>query len=188
VGYTPICKLVFLVNSLPETSDATYGFYRKLLIVPFNHKFTDEDKDVNLFEKLKAEMPGVFNWAIEGLRRLKENQFRFSQCDAAEHALQAYQEEQNAVPRFVADCVRRENGVCVAKSALLSAYRGWLERNGLDDPCRGNCQRFWREYKLAAELNGVPYAEKKIRGDRYIDDTRLEEVVAAEDGGIDFAE
>lgn len=80
VPYTPICKLVFLVNSLPETSDATYGFFRKILIVPFNHRFTDAEKDVDLFEKLRAEMPGILNWALEGLRRLKGNGFLFSAC------------------------------------------------------------------------------------------------------------
>ena len=91
ISYAPICKLVFLVNSLPVTSDMTYGFYRKLLIIPFNHKFTNDEKDVDLFEKLKMEMPGIINWALEGLRRLKENHFQFSQCDAAKKALQSYQ-------------------------------------------------------------------------------------------------
>lgn len=187
IPYTPTLKLVFLMNTLPDTSDTTDGFYRKLLIVPFSHKFTDGEKDVNLFEKLKAEMPGILNWALEGLKRLKANEFRFSRCDAADRAMEEYKEEQNTVPRFVADYVRSDAGNTVSRKTVVDAYMGWIERNGMGDPCKGNYQRFWNAFKAAAKDNGIPFSEKKIHGDRFLNDVSIE-AVAPQDGGIDFEE
>lgn len=39
MSYRATCKLIFLVNTLPDTSDDTHGYFRKLLIVPFNRVY-----------------------------------------------------------------------------------------------------------------------------------------------------
>ncbi len=76
------CKLLFLVNTLPDTADVTHGFFRKLLIIPFNKTFTPAERDENLLEKLELELPGILNWAIQGLKRLQENRYHFSPVNA----------------------------------------------------------------------------------------------------------
>lgn len=49
-------KMIFLFNELPYNSDLTHGFFRKVIIIPFNRTFTGKEIDVNLLEKLQTEL------------------------------------------------------------------------------------------------------------------------------------
>lgn len=61
------CKLVFLTNNLPDTLDTSYGYIRRLLIVPFNYTVPEDKRDVFLTDKLKKEISGILNWSIQGM-------------------------------------------------------------------------------------------------------------------------
>ena len=63
-------KLIFLLNTLPDTLDNTHGYYRKILIIPFNRVFKCDEMDKDLPEKVSEELSGVLNWALEGAERL----------------------------------------------------------------------------------------------------------------------
>ncbi|MDB1939146.1 DNA primase family protein [Clostridium tertium] len=62
--YKSTCKLIFLLNRLPDTLDNTHGYYRKILIVPFNRIFKQEEMDRNLKEKVSEELSGVLNCGL----------------------------------------------------------------------------------------------------------------------------
>src|SRR5690625_3437160 len=59
-------KLVFLMNELPLLSDDSYGFERRLLILPFDKTFTESEQDKDLPKKLSNELEGILNWSSEG--------------------------------------------------------------------------------------------------------------------------
>ena len=62
---------VLLCNNIPCLADLSHGMRRRLMVIPFDRTFTDEDKDPELFDRIVAnELPGVFNRALEGYRRL----------------------------------------------------------------------------------------------------------------------
>ena len=44
------------------------GIWRRIHLVPFEVTIAQEARDPNLFDKLKAELPGILNWAIAGCR------------------------------------------------------------------------------------------------------------------------
>lgn len=77
-------KLLFTCNKLFETSDTSYGFYRRLILAPFDVKFTKEDPDFDphIEEKLTLELSGIFNRAMDGYHRLLKNKF-FTEVEAA---------------------------------------------------------------------------------------------------------
>ena len=66
-------KLIFACNELPDSIDATHGFFRRWLVVPFNAAFKagDEGFDALIGEKLLGELSGIFNRALKGYQRLK---------------------------------------------------------------------------------------------------------------------
>jgi len=173
VRYTPTCKLLFLVNTLPDTWDNTYGFYRKIEIIPFRRKFTDEDKDIDLFNKLKLELPGILNWSIIGLRRLIANHYKFSNSEAIEDMKREYEEEQNPVLKFYNNCLLPRKGVSVSKRDVLAAYNDWIAVNSIDDKGTRSNQKFWKMFKLALDKYGKKYAEKKVNGYMYLLDMTL---------------
>ena len=64
---------LLLCNNIPSLADVSYGMLRRLMVIPFDRRFTDEDKDPDLFPRIWAnEMSGVLNRALSGYRRLLE--------------------------------------------------------------------------------------------------------------------
>lgn len=67
-----IAKLWAAANFLPPTRDNSHGFFRRVLILKFNRIIARADQDKNLTKKLIMELPGIFNWALDGLKRLQD--------------------------------------------------------------------------------------------------------------------
>jgi len=96
-------KLIFNANELPRDVEHTHAFFRRFLIIPFLVTIPDIEQDKQLAEKIiSAELPGVLNWALEGLVRVLM-QGRFSDCAAADQALEQYKQESDSVQMFVAE-------------------------------------------------------------------------------------
>lgn len=66
------CRLVLVANDLPRFVDSADALFNRYNTLPFNVSFAGRE-DVNLLKKLRRELPGIFNWAIEGLKLLVEN-------------------------------------------------------------------------------------------------------------------
>ena len=70
-------KLIFAMNKMPEKDAFTTGDKRRDVIISFNNPYLDTKDDIKGFAEIirdSGEMSGVFNWAIEGLKRLERNQ------------------------------------------------------------------------------------------------------------------
>lgn len=69
-------KLILTANTLPETTDMSFAFFERMLIVPFDAQFIGDKKDPYLSQKFKNELPGIFNLLFAGYERLlKQQQF-----------------------------------------------------------------------------------------------------------------
>ena len=62
---TPFASLFWATNHLPHPSDYSDAIYRRVDIIEFNRKFSEQERDVNLTRELKAEMPGILNAALD---------------------------------------------------------------------------------------------------------------------------
>ena len=68
---TLTARLLFTCNQLPLFKDYGGSIGRRLLIIPMDTVIPEKDRDSELWPKLESELPGVFNWALAGLRELK---------------------------------------------------------------------------------------------------------------------
>lgn len=100
---TNYAKLIFNCNELPKDVEHTNAYFRRFLIIPFDVTIPEPEQDKNLHAKIiEKELSGVFNWVLQGLNRLLE-QKRFSDCEAAQQALEEYKTESNSVQMFLAE-------------------------------------------------------------------------------------
>ncbi len=159
------CKLLFLTNNLPDTLDTSYGFFRRLIIFPFDYTVKEDEKDMNLSDKLKSELSGILNWAIEGLERLERSNYNFTKCEAAENCLKIYKNEQNNVGDFFTECFIIDNESEIRKSELYCYYTRYCFLNGMQSVSRRD---FWVKLKSHLAQNKVRYAVKKNNGIEYI--------------------
>jgi putative DNA primase/helicase len=67
-------------------------------------KISEEDKDPNLAAKIiESELPGVFNWILEGLDRLVFQQ-KFTDCAKSTKAVEEYRKSSDSIALFVEEC------------------------------------------------------------------------------------
>jgi putative DNA primase/helicase len=79
--------------------------------------------------RLVNELPGIFNWALEGLRRLRQNG-RFTQPKQVLDAREQYKSENDTEAAFIADWCVCDEKQTLKSSELYRAYQLWCARNG----------------------------------------------------------
>jgi len=96
-------KLIFNCNELPKDVEHTNAYFRRFLIVPFDVTIPPKEQDKSLHTKIiEKELSGVFNWVLQGLNRLLE-QKKFSDCEAAQQAVERYKIESDSVQMFLSE-------------------------------------------------------------------------------------
>jgi putative DNA primase/helicase len=94
-------KLIFNTNELPKDVEFTKAFFRRFIIIPFEVTIPEKEQNADLHKEIiKDELPGVFNWVLDGLKRLLK-QKGFSQSPSIDKALDQYMTESDTVKRFL---------------------------------------------------------------------------------------
>jgi len=125
-------RLLFSCNSIPKNyGDKSAGFYRRLIIIRFNHTVPKDKRDPELLEKFRMEADGIFLFALEGLRRLMNNHYMFSETQVNEAELQQYREESDSVLSFVKDNCELDAAYSAGSTELFDSYKKYCEECGM---------------------------------------------------------
>ncbi len=172
-SYKVICKLLFAMNAFPKVTDLSHGFLRRLVIIPFRRIFKT-DANSRLSEELLKELPGVFNFAVEGLKRLKEHRtLSFPKHNAIEETISRFKAELNPVIPFVSDYIVSGNADDrLEQNVLREAFSAWCRRMGESDfasKVARDPRIFWSGFRNALSEMGLPVPEiKTSNGRRYL--------------------
>ena len=100
---TDYARFMFNTNVLPKDVEHNPGFFRRFIIIVFDQTISEEEKDTGLAEFIiKNELPGVFNWVLNGLNRLLSNG-DFTKCSAIINALEDFKKTSDSVNLFLDD-------------------------------------------------------------------------------------
>lgn len=140
----PTARLIVATNNLPPVADQSGGLWRRVIVVPFGVVIPPERQDRRLVAKLLCERPGIFNWAIEGLARLR-SQGRLTEPAACLQALRAYQADNNPIRAFLQENVEIRPNASVASPILFAHCLAWCENHDLPAPdCKALGKQVWR--------------------------------------------
>jgi putative DNA primase/helicase len=70
--YTVTQKQLFSTNQFPVPDHADEAFWNRCLFVEFPETVPDDEKNLSLLAEIREEREGVFNWMLDGLKRLME--------------------------------------------------------------------------------------------------------------------
>ena len=124
--FNPYVKLLFSANDIPRTKDKTGAVLRRMVIIPFNARFTKDDPDYDpyIVYKLKSEeaMEYLVQIGLDGLFDVISNN-GFTDSEKVDKAREAYNEENNPillfikdaeiVGRFTKDCYKEYQSFCI---------------------------------------------------------------------------
>jgi len=131
----PICKHVVVANKKPRINDKSNATYRRLLLIHFNYVIPLSEQDTTVWDRLKAEIPGILSWALEGACRLYENGGRFS--DPGEAEIREYRNDQNPMLTFLEHYCERDQFAETRTSSFIDRFKAsmpgkWSASNILD--------------------------------------------------------
>ena len=137
----PYLKLMYAANEPPEIKDQTEAIKMRLKTIEFPYVFSktpgEGDKPARDREEIEAELteeiPGIINWALEGLKRLSANKFKFSASRSTEETWVFYQRKSNPVLAFVDECINltQDEGDKITPETLYNAFCEWVEGTGI---------------------------------------------------------
>ncbi len=129
--FRPTHKIFLQVNHKPGVKDASYGFWRRMNVIPFLKKFSETEKDPYLSEKLAKEKEGIFAWLVKGaMSYLKEGIGETPKV--VTEATEAYREENDTLSKFIGDCFVEEYGVSTGVSEAYDSYSAWCFHNKVE--------------------------------------------------------
>jgi putative DNA primase/helicase len=159
--FDPFAKIWWSFNDAPVIRDKSNGIWRRLKLIPFNRTFIDGvDKDIHLITKLEAELPGILNWALAGLRRLRANG-HFTESAAVNEAVSEYRSESNPVAQWLAEhakVVTEPNTYPTLAGVAYSSYKEWAGING---------RELMNSTTFGLELKRLVGWKRKTEGKRY---------------------
>ena len=98
--FKPYAKVFLGMNTLPEIEDNTHGMWRRIHVIEFPRKFSESEMDVELAGKLMSELSGIFNWALDGYRRLRDQGFIFSESPTMQRSKKQYKQKNSSIVDF----------------------------------------------------------------------------------------
>ena len=104
-NFTPTHKTILLTNHPPRVKGQDAGIWRRIVLVPWGAKVVEADKDPSFGDRFLPELPGILQWAFEGLQSIGSGGLR--PPSAVQAATSGYRAAEDTVLRWLAgECER----------------------------------------------------------------------------------
>lgn len=163
--FRPRTKLIIAGNEFIQSRDTTTGFLRRICFVGFNAKFSDNPKegekkaDKGLTAKLRRELPGIFNWAYDGYKVLREAK-EFTVTEDQSELMDDFMRTTNPLVGFLEECP--QSGT-VSRTELYKRYTDWCRDAGHEPMSR---TKFIQRLKQTLRQTRRSVKERKYGGER----------------------
>ena len=141
-GIKPFCKPMYSCN-MPPSIEQTDAVKMRLKTLDFPYTFVKtpnlekgekqaRDKD-ELMAELKAEISGILNWMLEGLKRLINNKFKFSTSRSTDETWAFYQRKAAPALCYIEDrweFTENEDDL-IERGAAYVDFQKWIEEKNL---------------------------------------------------------
>lgn len=126
-------KFILSCNELPSTSDNTHAFFRRFLIIPFDHTISPQDEGFNPFlkdELVREELPGICNQMISYYRKLMETH-RFIVPQESIDVVEEYKRMESPVQLFIEECIQKtgDDKDFLSSAEMYAKYTMYCDEN-----------------------------------------------------------
>ena len=154
--FKPYAKHFLAMNETPTIDDSSHGMWRRIYIITFPRTFSETEMDVYLTEKLRRELSGIFNWALEGYKRLRKKNFIFTEGKSMRQSKQSYKDQSNSVLAFVSEYLEQSDPEDkINYGDLYEHYAKFCEIEGYSKPYRK------RDFRKTLEASGFSIDNSK---------------------------
>ncbi|MCW6680856.1 phage/plasmid primase, P4 family [Aerococcaceae bacterium NML130460] len=163
--FTPKFKIWMATNHKPIVRGRDEGIWRRLHMIPFNLKLKDSEVDKELKYKLKAELPAILNWAVQGCMMWQREGLKMPK--AVLDSVKEYRQEMDVIAAFIDECCIESPNVYIKATDLYGAYKDWAKSNEnyLMSHTKFGVEITDRGYEKTRKKNGYNYHGIDLRDD-----------------------
>jgi putative DNA primase/helicase len=159
----PFATCWFGTNHMPHTRDFSEALFRRATILQFNRTFVKSEQDPELKDKLKGELPGILNLALNAYAHALVAGFTEPASSAA--AKQEWRLEADQVALFIDEVGHRDQDARVLSGDVFTAYTSWASDNGIN--------RTMSQKGLRDRLTRLGFGAHRDKTGRYVTGLRL---------------
>jgi putative DNA primase/helicase len=126
--FEPAFKIWLSFNHKPRIRGTDHAIWRRIRLIPFDVTIPEDERDQELIEKLKTELPGILAWVVEGCQMWLEHGLKAPKAVMA--ATREYREESDTLGGFINECCELGPDCKVTKADLYGAYVDWANKSG----------------------------------------------------------
>ena len=181
--FNPEFKLWFSANELIPSNDGSYGFWRRIKVIPFEQQFSGSNVDSTLKDQLLKERDGIFKWCVDGayhwykMRDITKGETGLGPCKAIDQATERYELKNNMLKSFVNECVEINPGSKVGARELYDHYKLWAgTKSG------NNNTRVISEVDFSKRMENLGLTKDRLKHNKVYVDIKLKN----DSGGCNF--
>ena len=126
--FDPTHTAFLCTNHKPEIRGTDNAIWRRIRLIPFTETIPPAEQDKKLPEKLRAELPGILAWCVEGC--LEWQREGLQAPDEVRKATGAYRSEMDVIGAFLRDECEVGDGYKATIKDVYARYEEWCEESG----------------------------------------------------------
>ena len=151
-------------NHRPIVKDDSDGVWRRMVLIPFRHKFTQEEIIPRIEDRLREEGSGILSWIISGAVDYFKHGLRIPECIRRES--DAYRSESDVLGEWMDEATEVNPTYKIEQAVLWANWQGHCRSNGHHPGTKNTFSRRLKERGFAAwqSNNRRYYIGLNIRG------------------------
>ncbi len=126
--FMPKFKLFIAGNHKPVIRGRDHAIWGRIRLLPFVVTIPKEEQDKRLQSKLRAELPGILNWAIKGCKAWQKS--GLGEPLVVTEAVAEYREEMDLLSAWIFDCCDLGPDRAWQSREAYINYNTWAEGGG----------------------------------------------------------
>ena len=128
--FHPQLKIYMKTNDLPVITDMTLFSSGRIMIIPFERHFEEDQQDKSLKKTFISEknQSAILNWLLEGYKELHLE--GLTMPESVHFATERYRHESDKVGLFIEDEMEPVANAEERTSAVYDRYKKWCDANG----------------------------------------------------------
>lgn len=161
--FVPQMKVWLVTNHQPHIRGADFGILRRLRVIPFRVTIGAGKRDRHLGAKLREELPGILNWAIQGCHEWQSE--RLVAPPAVKDATREFIGFMDLMAEFLETCCEADPDAEVQAASLYTRYAQWAKEAGEKRPLARNA--------FGMALRDKGYLDRRTSDSRYWSGLRI---------------
>lgn len=129
-SFKPSHQIVLYTNPLPNIGSIDEGTWRRIILIPFNARFSG-DNEIKNYEEYLFNNAGeaILKWMVEGTKKCIENDFKLQRPSIVTNAINNYRYETDWLAQFIESYCDVDVNASVSSSELYRTYGAYCFSN-----------------------------------------------------------